>query len=312
MSGGKGVSPRRTELQPSDDMETLITSDDVGATLTTTRQAVEAWREGLLDGFSILANGEGCTYLRKRLAAESSRELRLAVHLNLCEGPPTSDSGTVPLLLDERGLLARGFVGSLLRSCSRQRRTFLRQVETEWRAQIRAVRRIAGDRPIRALDGHRHVHMLPSLFPVAARLAREERIPEIRIAQEVPYLSPILADSLSPAFFGNILKHLILRLCSVPARQAARSQNLRHPSAMVGILYTGRMSRHTAESGLEAARSKGLAVVEVVFHVGRATREEAGRWVSAPGLFRFYRHPNRDREYRELRKLRLGVGRLQG
>ncbi len=293
-------------------METFTTSDDVGATLAITRRAIGAWREGLLDGFSILANGDGCAYLQDRLAAEPRRALRLAVHLNLCEGPPSSDSRAVPLLLDRQGLLSRRFLDSLLRSSSRQNRAFLRQVEIEWQAQIRAVRRIAGDRPIVAVDGHRHVHMLPSLFPIAARLARAEHVPEIRIAWEVPYLSSAPADSLSPVFLGNIAKHLILRLCSVPARRIAQSQNLRHPSAVVGILYTGRMSRHAAESGLEAARHRGLAVVELVFHIGRATREEAGRWANSPDLFRFYHHPNRDREYRELKKLRLGDGRLQG
>jgi predicted glycoside hydrolase/deacetylase ChbG (UPF0249 family) len=293
-------------------MDSFITCDDVGATFAVTARAVEAWRQGLLEGFSILANGDGCASLREHLAAEPQRELRVAVHLNLSEGPPSAEPASVPLLLDDRGLLARGFAGALLGSSSRRRGEFLRQVEIEWRAQIAAVRRLIGDREIRALDGHRHVHMLPSLFPVAARLAGQEGVPEIRIAREVPYVSAAAIDTLWLGFPANIIKHLVLRLCSLRARQVAHRHELRHPSAIVGILYTGRMSRQAAASGLEAASRQGAAVVEVIFHIGRASQEEAGRWVGSPGMFRFYHHPYRDHEYRELRKLRAGVDRFRG
>ena len=129
-----------------------------------------------------------------------------------------------------------------------ERAALLSEVETEWRAQIRRVRELCGEREVAALDGHEHIHMLPFLFEVAVRLAREHGIPELRICREAPFVSPHPGDSLSLGFGVNVVKHLVLRACSGPARRMVGANGLRAPAGVVGLLYTGRMTEAAARA----------------------------------------------------------------
>jgi hypothetical protein len=73
---------------------------------------------------------------------------------------------------------------------------------------------------------------------------------------------------------------------------------------MVGILYTGRMTQDTALRGIAAAQREGAQTVEVVFHVGRAASDEAGRWGGAGAHYaRFHLSRLRDQERAELLRL---------
>ena len=66
---------------------------------------------------------------------------------------------------------------------------FANQVEIEWREQIKRVIEVFSPRSFTAVDSHDHVHMLPFLFPIAAKLAREFDLPEIRISNEIYHFS---------------------------------------------------------------------------------------------------------------------------
>src|SRR4051812_43959345 len=88
-------------MAASDDL--IFHSDDAGATTRGTEKILEAWRSGLLESQSILANGDALELLARELAADAGRALRIAVHLNLSEGPPLSAPGAVPLLVGSDG-----------------------------------------------------------------------------------------------------------------------------------------------------------------------------------------------------------------
>jgi hypothetical protein len=75
------------------------------------------------------------------------------------------------------------------------------------------------------------------------------------------------------------------------------------PDALVGVLYTGRMTAAAAKAGIEAARRHGAREVEVIFHIGRADEEELPRWGGLPEIGAFYLSSARDREYEELQRL---------
>ena len=55
-------------------------------------------------------------------------------------------------------------------------------IERELRAQIERV--LATGLPVTHLNGHQHLHVLPRVFAVVARLAREYRIPYVRIVDD--------------------------------------------------------------------------------------------------------------------------------
>ncbi|MBW1880479.1 MAG: ChbG/HpnK family deacetylase [Deltaproteobacteria bacterium] len=278
----------------------------MGATPTISRRIAQAWREGLLDGFSILANGDGLDEVAEVLREEGDRAARVAVHLNLSEGRSVAQPAEVPLLVDEAGFLHHTF-GSLLVawlfSSRASRADLVAQVEREWRAQVDEVVALLGARGVQAIDGHVHVHMLPFLFPVAARLAREFGLLEVRITDEPFHLSERPRDSLSPLFVVNIVKHAALRACAQRARGVAREAGIAGPDRFVGVLYTGRMTREAARAGIRVAERRGASSVEVLFHIGRAAPEEAARWSGNPAVGAFPLDAGRDREFEELNRL---------
>lgn len=301
-------------------MKVYLHSDDIAATEAVTRAILDRWIHGYLDGFSVIANGEACESTMSALAARGDHPARVVVHLNLSEGPSTLSPEQVPLLVDERGLLKHGFASLAkiwLTGSTKVRRDLQDQIRNEWRAQILRVRALAGQRPLHGVDGHVHVHMLPFLFPIAARLASENGIPEIRISREPFFVCEGAKDLLSPHFWVNVLKHIVLRVCAGRARTAFRETGLASSSYIIGVLYSGSMSAAAASAGLAAAQRKGAESVEVIFHAGRASDKERSRWGDRGGYADFYCSPLRDREFREVallhadlvqRGLRLGRG----
>jgi predicted glycoside hydrolase/deacetylase ChbG (UPF0249 family) len=278
-----------------------IHSDDMGATAHVTQRMLASWQAGVLNGFSVLANGAACDQMAAALGADATRPARIACHLNLSEGPSSARPDTVPLLLDAGGNLRHTF-GSLIQTWLANRSALTRQVEIEWRAQIAALQQRIAPRKIAVVDGHMHVHMLPFLFPVAAKLAAEARIPAIRIARE-PLFATDTSDLLKAYFYVNLIKHSVLKACSWLATPTARRHGLSSPTQMIGILYTGHMSLAAALAGVDAARRKNAAEVEVVFHVGRAAEDERNRWQGRDSMAAFYCSPLRDLEHAEAAKL---------
>ncbi len=283
----------------------LFHSDDLGATVQVSRDILTQWSAGALHGFSILANGEAVKDISSALNRDSQKEARISVHLNLSEGPPCAPTEKVPLLVNENGLLRHTFGTLLVQFLTKrsQRMAFLAQVEAEWDAQIKEVKRIVSPRAVNSVDGHMHIHMLPFLFPLAARLAKENGVSQIRISREPFYICEKL-DILKAFFWVNSLKHFILKWCSISAVQVCKTMQLNSLSGIIGILYTGRMSTPRILAGIKAANKKGFKDLEVVLHVGRASESELKRWHNNPGIGKFYRSPWRDLEKKNLLEAR--------
>lgn len=292
------------------DEDLIFHSDDAGATKRVTEQILQAWRAGLIESQSVLANGDALELLERELEADAERPLRIAAHLNLSEGRPLSPAAAVPLLVGEDGSFNCSFGGLIKTWTAGSRKTraeLASQVGAEWQRQILRVKEVAGRRAVSALDGHQHFHMLPFLFPIAARLAKDNGIPEIRVSREAFHFSPAVRDNLTLGFAVNVIKHFVLRACAARARPVLAENGLAAPDGLVGVLFTGRMTEAVASAGIRASRRRGLRRVEVLFHVGGAAAEEAARWKSSPGIGEFYLSPDRDAELTELAKLRQAL-----
>jgi len=282
-------------------MKLVYHSDDIGLTPHVTSRILEAWRADKLDGFSIIANGKALHEVAAALAEETPRHARIGAHLNLFEGRPICPRETVRLLTDSSGclnvtwakLLRAEFLGP-----PAWREQFREQIGREWRAQIEVIEKTCAPRTIDCLDSHLHMHMLPFLFPLAAELADEFGIRQIRVTREVFHVSRAPRDSLSVAWCVNVVKHLILRWFARKAPSVAKRCGLEHADVLIGILYTGRMTQAAAETGIAAASRAGASSVDVLFHVGRASEEEA------PYCSPFTCSPKRDEEFEALFRIR--------
>lgn len=288
-------------------MKVIFHADDAGATAAITERILQAWRSGWLDSFSIITNGESCGLISDALQTDRSRPVRLAVHLNLSEGLPASPVAEVSMLVNEAGVLKHSFVSLLVlwaKSASSRRQALVRQIETEWRAQVRHARTICAPHAIDAVDSHNHVHMLPFLFPVALRLAQQEHIREIRISREPLFVSDRLKETLRVRFLKNVVKHALLRYLAASADRLRRRTSISSGGALVGVFYTGMMSDTAARAGIRAAKRSGASSAEVVFHIGRAKENEASRWNHMPQVAPFFLSSRRDEEFEALRRLR--------
>jgi hypothetical protein len=271
------------------------------------RRILDAWRAGLLDGFSIMANGDAIERARSALADERDRQARIAAHVNLNEGKALLKPSDVPLLTDSEGYFTQNFAGMLklwLGSSTANRKNLLDQVEREWRAQIHRVQEVISPRKLTAIDSHTHIHMIPFLFGVASRLARDQGVPEIRITAEPFYLSPERGENRSRRFFVNIVKHAVLQVCSSRAFSIAKRAGIGHPDAFIGVLYSGMMAEGNIEAGISWAERRGVRRFEILLHIGRATEDELQRWRGDREEAEFALSPSRDIEYESLIKLR--------
>ena len=153
----------------------IVNADDLGWAEGVNQGIAEAFRHGIVTSTSLLANGEAFEEGVK--AAKSAPGLGVGVHLNLNDGAPVADRESVMSLLNDDGDFAGGPESLLLKRA--RRGLVLAEVEEEWDAQIQRVRD-SGIQPTH-LDGHKHVHMLPGLFEIALRLAKNHAIGAIRI-----------------------------------------------------------------------------------------------------------------------------------
>lgn len=280
-------------------------ADDFGATPAVTSNIAAAWQKGVLTGCSVLANGEAVREAARVAKCSPNGYPRIAVHLNLSEGAPLLHPAKIPALVDTAGRFHLGFLGLWglwLRSSRRERGALLRQVEDEWRAQIQLVLDAFSPCPVLGIDGHIHVHMLPFLFPIAAGLARDFNILEIRVSHEVFDLE--FARTLHPTRAGNLLKHLLLASLSPAARRTAEHLGLGGADRIAGILHAGCLQVDTLLAAIGAARRRHVARLEIVCHPGRAAPREMGRWERQPWLLRFYMDRRRDTERDALINLR--------
>ncbi|HEX8169850.1 MAG TPA: ChbG/HpnK family deacetylase [Thermoanaerobaculia bacterium] len=154
-------------MSPRAERRLIVTADDVGLHRGMTAGALRAHRDGIVTACSIVANGAAFEDAVERL--RDMPRLETGVHLTLVEERPLTAmrfpkkyTSFVPLYL--------------LRCIS------IRDVERELRAQIEKV--LHSGLPVRHLNGHQHLHLLPRIAEVVFRLAREYGIPYVRIVDD--------------------------------------------------------------------------------------------------------------------------------
>jgi chitin disaccharide deacetylase len=234
----------------------IIHADDLGISERVNAGIERAHRDGILTSTSIMAVGGAFDHAVELCQANPG--LDIGVHLTLVEERPLTPVAQIPSLVDPSGRFHRtafGFTGRYFSG-----RIKIDEVYRELDAQLRRVR--DSGIAISHLDSHQHVHMLPGLFDVTTRLARENGIPAIRIPRE--RLHPSLMRHAPSA--ARVLQQLVLNgFCRV-----ARSKltGLYHTDHFAGFLFGGRLDRAHLDAVLDSLPDTGLA--ELMCHPGEA------------------------------------------
>ena len=242
----------------------IVNADDLGWTAGVNRGIAEAHRNGIVTSTSLLANGSA--FEDGVILARSLPALGVGVHLNLSDGVPLTGAKATSSLVDENGKLSGGTEQLLLKLARRKLK--LADVEREWEAQIERIR-AAGISPTH-LDGHKHVHMLPGLFPIALKLAKQFAIGAIRISSEASSLRAALSGK-SGKDASVKLKQGIqargLKLLSGDARKLANKAGIEATDYFCGIAQTGVLSR---DGVLDLLETLPEGATELMCHPGYA------------------------------------------
>jgi len=245
----------------------IVNADDLGWTEGVNRGIAEAHRKGLVTSTSLLANGHAFESALE--VARTNPELGVGVHLNLSDGPPTAPASSVSGLLNGTGKLEGGPESWLLRIASRS--LSAEEVEREWDAQIRKVRD-AAIQPTH-LDGHKHVHMLPSFFDVALRLAKRHGIRAVRVSHEESKLRSALSSA-RDQHPGVVLKQGVqargLKLLARDAKEMADRAGVATTDYFCGIAQTGVLTR---EGVAQLLSNLPEGTTELMCHPGYADEE---------------------------------------
>lgn len=245
----------------------IVNADDLGWTLGVNRGIAEAHRNGIVTSTTVLANGAAFEDGVK--LARTMPSIGVGVHLNLSDGTPMLPTGEVASLINSRGQFSGGPEQLLIRLARRSLVTA--EVEKEWDAQIRKVR-AAGLEPTH-LDGHKHVHMLPGLFPIALKLAKRHGIGCVRISLEESSLRAALASG-DGHDASVVLKQGVqargLKLLARDAREQAERAGIAVTNFFCGIAQTGELTLAGLKKFLEVLPE---GATELMCHPGHNDEE---------------------------------------
>lgn len=212
----------------------VVNADDFGMAESINEGILEAHCRGIVTSTTLLANG--AAFDAAVAMAKSAPKLGVGVHLNLSQGEPVADPAQVRSLLGDDGEFARPPAALLRGLLSGSVR--LDEVERELSAQIEKVR--AAGVAITHLDGHKHVHMLPRVFPVVLRLAKRYDIPAVRRASEHSGgMFRTLGRKKSVAVVKQSMKSQALNLMTRNSRALLRQAGIHFPMHFFGITQTG-------------------------------------------------------------------------
>jgi hopanoid biosynthesis associated protein HpnK len=227
----------------------IVNADDFGLTEGVNRAILDGHRNGIITSTTLMANG--MAFDSAVAAALTTPDLGVGVHLNLTQGHPVSPGSHVPSIVTSEG----SFYSSpgVLAMQILRRRAKLKDIETELRKQIEKI--ASTGLRITHLDGHKHIHLLPSIFDVVLKLARDYGIQCVRCPLEPA------ASALGPLRSGrgglpNMAKQYLLAraLSALATWQASkvRKAGLFLPDHFYGLSQTGFLDAALLEQILQA------------------------------------------------------------
>lgn len=210
-----------------------VTGDDFGFSREVNLAVIEAFERGILTSASLMVTGGAAA--EAVALARSHPGLSVGLHLVVIDGRAALPPSAVARLVDASGRFRGGPVAAGLRyQFSHDAR---HQLEREIREQLE--RFAETGLPLSHVDGHHHMHLHPAVLDILMGLARDFRIPAIRLPSEelrlALSLDPRRAASklVSSVVFGLLRRHGERRLGAAGIRFSQR---------VYGLLATGRIT----------------------------------------------------------------------
>ena len=242
----------------------VLNADDLGMSEANNRAVLEGYECGILKSASIVSNGEAFDDAAGRII-KACPDLCIGVHLNITDGKSLlPDLNT---LTDENGIFYNSYLDLIVKSYNFKDKTFLTQVEQEFRAQIEKVKNTGIT--ITHLDSHNHIHAIPPIFNILCKIAKEFGITQVRTQFEKPYIVPDVFIHLNKIYLKNIFKFFVLNMFTVINDSTLRKYNLKTNDYIIGILYNNIMTSLTVSYGLRTLINNKNITAEILIHPRR-------------------------------------------
>ena len=193
-------------------LKIIINADDFGASKGTNKAIIQGSTSGIINSTSIMINILNIDDEDKKFLYNTSKE-------------------DIDLLVDKNGKFKNGFVKLFILSLIHPIK-FKKQVELEIRAQIEKYKNL--NIKLLHIDGHRHIHSIPSIFSIVKKLAKEYNIDRIRIINENIFYTMKYNKDYSFLFDGGLIKYCVLIFFSI-------INHYKTDTYFFSILYTGKI-----------------------------------------------------------------------
>ena len=239
-------------------MKLILKSDDFGLTFGSCQAILEDYIRGCTTSTSIIVNGSAYQYALKLLRSRM-KGISLGLHINLTHGPVFLKALAAP-----SGNYRFNFSDYLFRLIKPGDK-LLTEIREDIKSQFRKA--IEEDHlDIDHVDGHDHIHMVPTIFNIICQECRNYGIKYIRLTREPFYLTSALSQNLTPFRNRNILKLILLNQCARINQKALRAYNLSTTQAYYGILHSNNMNLLTLTAAIKNAKKAALDTVEIALH----------------------------------------------
>lgn len=229
----------------------IVNADDYGYFRCVSRGILEAAVRGVVTATGVFAN---VPHLEEHAAwLRGCERLDVGVHLNLTDGVPLTDrlrrklspwSGRFPRKFTMATAILSGAISAT-------------DVKAEWQAQIE--RCLAAGLPVRFLNSHEHIHLLPPLFRLVNTLANDYDIVHVR------YPTSTLGGELRS---GSRLRSAIVDMLGMVNRRRMTTS----PARFLGMECSGKLDLTCLETYI--ARACPGEVSELMCHPGKFDPQE--------------------------------------
>lgn len=274
-------------------MKLLIVADDFGASRSVTNHILQGHRAGVITHASLLVNGFDAAYAAEQFTANPN--LQVSIHLNLIEGRSVSAPQDVSMLVDHDGYFNHTFISlwiKYLLFSAKKKKLMHEQVVHELTLQLQLIKKMVANKKIVHVDSHQHVHMVPFIFDALVECYDSDAV--LRIPYE-RFQFVYFKKNWKQFKIINFIKQQFLNLLAKKAYRIACSKKIVCTDHLIGIILGGQLDARALEYSLVHLKkiSQEDAIVEILFHPGYATSDEAAIWNRYPKFRNFYRSPER-------------------
>jgi hopanoid biosynthesis associated protein HpnK len=256
----------------------IINADDFGLCPGVNEGIIEAHQKGVLSSATLMANMPG--FEQAVDLAKANPKLGVGAHLNLVRGRPLSPPDRVQSLAAPDGRFYAKPLSIMKKIACRK--IDPGEIERELRAQLEKI--LQTGLPVTHLDSEKHIHALPLVFNIVARLAGDYGIKKVRFIREYKISGHLFQSA----------KAVYLSLCCALMKKRLQESGLVITDRFYGISNSGRMTAARLKKIMGRLR-EGAA--EIMVHPGFQTPE---LFAMEKDVGSYYINRFRERELRAL------------